>query len=478
MLRLGVGDIAGVTGASVLLAGGYEVAGEVAIDSRAVRPGALFVAFSGARANGNDYLGAAVAAGAACVVATAEPAAELLGAARAAGCAVLRAEGDDGGAFLMRLASAWRERHPEWLVVGVTGSVGKTTTKDMLRAAFGSQRRTFATRGNLNNLLGLPLTILSVPEGCEVVVCEMGMEFSGEIGRMAACARPALACITNVGTSHVGNVGSREGIARAKAEIVSGMRPAAGVTCALALTSANDYTDFIAREFARPAGIDVLLCGEGADDDVRATNVVTEGDGTTSLTLATRSWEGRVHVGVPGRQAVPDFLLAMALAERAGLDVGAAALACSDMERTGARLELARSAGGLTVVDDTYNASPSSMAAALDVLRELPCEGRRVAVLGEMAELGGDAAELHALVGAYAAATAPDLLVCVGGALASRVAEAALLVGFPANRVLRAADVAEALALLRGLVRPGDVVLAKASHAAGLDRLVKGVLDL
>ena len=196
MIRLSIQQVASATGAQVLCEGAADVAGEVVIDSRAVAPGGMFVAFAGERVDGNAYLASAASAGAAAVVASAEPAEKDLEAARAAGCAVLRAEADDCEEFLLRLARAWREMHPDWLVAAVTGSVGKTTTKEMLAAGFGSQRRCHATRGNLNNLIGGPLTVLSTPEDAEVVVCELGMNHPHEIDRLAAACQPALAAIT------------------------------------------------------------------------------------------------------------------------------------------------------------------------------------------------------------------------------------------------------------------------------------------
>lgn len=478
-MRISVGDACRVTGARALAGEDVVLEGEMTVDSRQAGPGRSFVAFRGERTDGNDYARAALDALAPCVVLSREPDAGLVEEARARGQAVLRAKDDDCVSFLLALAHEWRRRNPQWLVVGVTGSVGKTTTKDMLRAAFGSQRRTFATRGNLNSLIGLPLTLLAVPEGTEVVVAEMGMNHAGDIARMAACAEPALACVTNVGTSHIGNVGSREGIARAKAEIVSGMAPGAGVAPALALTSTNDYAALIARDYAGPRGVEVLWCGEREADDVRASDVTLADDGTASFRLSLPGgWEGRGHLGVPGRQAVLDLELAMALAWRAGLDPARALEAVGSMERTGMRLEVRRSASGVTVIDDSYNASPASMAAALDVLRRISVPGRRVAALGEMGEMGDEAPRMHALVGAYAAAADPDLLVLVGGALADECAQGALAVGYPADRVARAADVEQALGLLSGTLAPGDAVLVKASRAQGLDRLAKGVLAL
>lgn len=477
MLSMSVPDIARVTGAELLVEGTRDVSGEVVIDSRAVGEGGVFVAFAGERVDGNAYLAGAARSGAAAVVASAEPAPEAVSAAREAGCALLRAEGDDCEEFLLRLARAWRERHGEWVVVGVTGSVGKTTTKDMLAAAIGSQRRCHATAGNLNNLIGLPLTVLSAPEDSEVLVCELGMNHFHEIERMAACCTPTLACVTNVGTSHIGLLGSRENIARAKAEIVSGMRAHGELAPTLALMSSGDLSPFIAEGFAGPAGVDVLWAGSAEGDDVRAVEAEAVGDGRfRALVSCSDGWSRHVTPSVPGRKAVDDMLLALALVWRLGLDRDVAMDAVERMAATHMRLEVVEAPCGARLIDDSYNAAPASMASSLDVLCDLPGATRRVAVLGEMGELGDEAARLHGYVGAYAAAKGVDLLVLVGGELAGEMAEAARTMGLSEDAIECFPSVERATEVMAPVLGDGDVVLVKASRAAGLDAFVRGVL--
>ena len=475
MIRFGTDEIAQVTGADVLVGHGVSLSGEVLIDSRRLAPGDVFVAFAGERVDGNVFARAAVDAGAGAVVLSAEPQEGLLEAAAERGCAVFRAAGDDCEAFLMKLAAEWRERHPEWFVVGITGSVGKTTTKDLLRAAFASQRRVHATAGNLNNLLGLPLTILAAPEDAEVLVLEMGMNHTGEISRMTRTAQPTLACITNVGTSHIGLLGSREGIARAKAEMCEGMRAHGDMAPCLAITSSNDFAPLI-EELAAQHGVEVIHVGTNETDDVRLCDYEPLG---ASSRYVYRMVDGATIEGelpIPGRHALDDLALALALVERAGLDVNVAAAALASLERTGMRLDVRVSSSGVTVIDDSYNASPSSMAAALDVLKTIPASGRRIAVLGEMGEMGDEAPRLHALVGAYAAATSPDILVLIGDELAAEIAEGALSVGFSGDRIERFASVDDALQTIGPILADGDAVLVKASRSAGLDRFAKGVM--
>lgn len=478
MICMSIGDVARATGAEVLLEGASDVRGEVVIDSRAVAPGGMFVAFAGERVDGNAYLASAASAGAAAVVASSAVAEKDLDAARAAGCAVLRAAGDDCEEFLLRLARAWRELHPGWLVVAVTGSVGKTTTKEMLAAGFGSQRRCHATRGNLNNLIGGPLTVLSTPEDAEVVVCELGMNHAHEIERLSAACQPALAAITNVGTSHIGLLGSRENIARAKAEIVSGMRDHGGLSRALALTSSGDFTPFIEEGFCRPAGVGVMRVGSSAADDVRALGVTLDDEGRATVEIACADgWRRTARLAVPGRAAADDLLLAVALIWRAGLDRDAAVDAIETMPATSMRLDVREAASGARVIDDSYNAAPASMASSLDVLASMACTGRRVAVLGEMGELGDEAPRLHGYVGAYAAAKGVDLLVLVGDALAGEMAEAARTMGLSEDAIERFATVEDAVRVIGPVLGEGDLVLVKASRAAGLDNFVRGVLD-
>ena len=477
MIRISAGDIAKATGAELVCSGSREVAGEVVIDSRKAGEGSVFVAFAGENVDGNAYLARAVEAGAAAVVASAPVPDEALDAARAAGASVLRAAGDDCESFMIALAAEQRRRHPEWLVVGVTGSVGKTTTKDMLRAGFGVVRRTHATAGNLNNLIGCPLTVLAAPEDTEVVVCEMGMNHPHEIERLAGACAPALACVTTVGTSHIGILGSRENIARAKAEVVGGLRAHAGVGPLLALPSSCDYTPFIADGFARPAGVEVDLVGGRAGDSVRAEGVRLDAEGLPTFTASCADgWSREVSLNLPGRKVVDDFLIALDLIWRAGADRDAAVDAIEHMEHTALRLDVRTSPAGVRVIDDSYNAAPNSMASSLDVLAQMACDGRRVAVLGEMGELGDEAPRLHALTGAYAAAKGLDMLVFIGGDLADEMARAACTMGFSEDAVHRFAGVDEALAALKPVFAAGDLVLVKASRSEGLDRFAKEVL--
>lgn len=499
MFELTIRDVVEATKAQFLseAAGGEldrelleSVATSVVTDSRQVCEGSIFLCIKGERVDGNEYAQAAVEAGAAAVVLTTplvggQPNMHpnmLCGIARQRHCALLRADGDDAEEFLLRLAGAWRSRNPQWVVVGVTGSVGKTTTKDMLAAGLSVAGRVHATAGNHNNLIGMSLTLLSASADDEYVVCEMGMDHAGELTRLSAAARPDVALITNVGTSHIGNLGSREAIARAKAEIVSGMRPTkaddAKVASCLVITSDNDFGALIEGEYARPAGVEVVRVGTKANDVVRLGPATIDDLGHPSATVTfADGLELPVTLDMPGAHVLVDLVLALGIIGRLGADRAEALEAIAHMPRTAMRLEVKKVDGRPRVIDDSYNASPNSMAGALDVLAAMACEGRRIAVLGEIGELGDDSERLHGYVGAYAAAKNPDLLVFVGTEAARQMAEAARTMGFSDDRLEVFESGAEALAVLAPVFDEKDLVLVKASRFMGLDAFAKGVLS-
>ncbi|MBQ9058776.1 MAG: UDP-N-acetylmuramoyl-tripeptide--D-alanyl-D-alanine ligase [Atopobiaceae bacterium] len=450
-----------------------------AIDSRQVEPGCAFVAFVGENVDGNNYVDAALDAGAALCIMSAEASPEMLSHAQALGAAIVRAADDDCEELLLRLAADWRKRNPQWRVVGVTGSVGKTTTKDMLAAAAHTQWKTHATKGNFNSVIGAPLTILDAKPTDELLVLEMGMNHAGELDRISRAAQPDVALITNIGSSHVGLLGSRENIARAKAEIMVGMRPAeqSGVSAQLVLSSADDFTSFIEDELAAPRGISVIRVGQAPTDDVRLGSIELDEEGLAhfSLTSSHGNFEGCCPVR--GRAAVLDCALALAAIDALGGDIARAFEAVQDMPATHMRLELVSASNGMRIIDDSYNASPASMASALDVLSSMKHEGRKIAVLGEMGELGDDEKQLHALVGAYTAAKPLDLLVIVGTQAACDMEQAAKLMGMESSRIVRVDSVEAASEFLADQLSATDLMLVKASRAVGLDRLVREVLS-
>ena len=493
MVSVSIAQMCDATGAELLCGSADALVHGLTSDSRAVEQGTVFVGFAGERVNGNRFASQAIEAGAGAVVLSEPPAEGLEELAAAKGCALLRAAAatrlepseevtdPDATEFVLRLAADWRARNPQWVVVGVTGSVGKTTTKDMLACGLATSFATHATKGNFNNLIGLPLTLLAADAKDEVIVAEMGMNHAGELALLTEVGRPTVACITNVGTSHIGYLGSRENIARAKAEIVGGMTASAAaqgpVRPCLVLTDDNDFASFIEEGFCAPAGVESLRVGFAPESAVRAEHLVLDGEGKPSFDLVfSDGWRMPVTLDVPGRHVVSDFLIAMALVDRVGADRAAAADAMAHMPQSRMRLEVRSAPGRPRVIDDSYNASPSSMAAALDVLCAMSCTGRRVAVLGQVGELGDEAQRLHGYMGAYAAAKPLDLLVFVGDAGAAEMAEAARTMGFSEDRLELLPTAARALEVIGPILSEGDLVLAKGSRAVGLDVFAKGVL--
>lgn len=488
MISCTVDQLIEATGCALVAGDAHARVKGVAIDSRKASAGALFCAFAGEKVDGNDYAAAALRAGAGACALTREPDADALAAARERGAALVRCADDDAEEFMLRLAAWWRARQG-WCVVGVTGSVGKTTTKDMLAAALSTRYRVHATAGNYNNLIGVPMTLLSAPTDARVLVVEMGMNHPGEIARLAEVARPRVAVITNVGTSHIGLLGSRENIARAKGEIVAPLADAPASTVApeprLFLTAENDFTPFIEREFAAPAHVGVTLVGSHERSALVSADVTLDEDARPSFEVRVcerigdtpegTSWHQ--CLGLTGSQCVPDCLLAVAVALYLGCDARAVSEALASLEPTHMRQEVVRAACGCRIIDDSYNASPDSTAAALDALCSMRPEdgGRRIAVLGEIGELGEQEGRLHELVGAYAAAKPLDLLVIVGTERADHMERAARLMGFSEDKIVRVADVEALTRVVGPVLAPGDLVLVKASRAAYLDRFVKAM---
>lgn len=449
------------------------------IDTRTIKPGDMFVAFPGERVDGNDFVPMAIESGASCALVTREPEPAVVEQAAAAGCALIMQWQPDPERFLLSLASAWREQNSTWVVVGVTGSVGKTTTKEMLAAALGTMYPVHATSGNYNSLIGVALTVLAAGPEHRVLVLEMGMNHAGELFRQTRSVRPNLAVITNIGTSHIGNLGSREGIARAKAEVLSGLEATPFVMGGgrkLYMRGEEDFVELVSQ-LALYEGVDVVLCGTAEGNEVRRTRPVLDEEGKASFAIRYADGEELpIHLSIPGTHVADDALLAAAVADAMRCPRASVLEAVGRVRPYAMRLETVRVEGRPGVIDDSYNASPASMAGALDVLAATPCEGRRVAVLGEMGEMGQDAPRLHGYVGAYAAAKGIDLLVTVGGELAAEMVEAAKTCGFSADRIESFATVADAAKTIIPVLDERDLVLVKASRAAALDAFAKEVL--
>lgn len=461
----------------------------VATDSRAVPAGGLFVAVVGERVDGNDYAAAALQAGAAAVACTRAPDAGLVALAQERGAALLAVDDGDAERFLLDLASWWRSRL-NCLVVGVTGSSGKSTTKEMVAAVLAGAYRTHATRGNLNSLIGAPLTVLACPLDAQAMVVEMGMNHRHEIEAIARMARPHLGVVTNVGTAHIGILGSRDEIARAKAELVEALPatdPADPYPGCVFLWGEDDYTPWIAAAVAGPRGVAVRTFGTEPADDVCGAGLRALPDGRTrgicTVAPGVRG-EGMsldVACNVPGAHCALDALAAVAVGAWLGIPGELIERAVASVEPMPMRQQVAAAPGGFAVVDDSYNANPDSMRRAVDLLCATQVAagvavGRRVACLGDMGELGERGCELHAEMGAHVAASAVDVLVAVGP-LSRGMADAARAAGMADDAVFTCDDADGAAVLLRRVLRAGDAVLIKASRSTGLDATVKAVMQ-
>jgi UDP-N-acetylmuramoyl-tripeptide--D-alanyl-D-alanine ligase len=452
-------DLQRLTGGRLLRRSGRLVRGG-AVDSRLVRPGELFAALPGERTDGHRFLGQAAAAGAAALLVARPPSA-----------AQLEALGDvtvvqvpDVLVALGAVAAGWRSRFDP-LVVGVTGSVAKTSVKEAIATVLEAACSTLRSEGNRNNEIGLPLTLLRLGPEHRAVVLEMGMYAAGEIADLARIARPRIGVVTAVAGVHLSRLGSLAAIERAKAELVEAL-PSNGV----AILNQDDRR---VRRMAERTAARVLGYGFSADADVGASEVVSAGLAGMRFTLRLPATGGRrpqrlaAQVPTLGRLSVHNALAAAAVGIAAGIGGPEIVRALARGWSAPHRGEVRR-LGRVTVIDDAYNASPSSVVAALDLLAGLP--GRRVAVLGEMLELGKAAARGHRDVGIAAAATC-DLLVVVGPG-ARAIAEGAREAGLDPSRVLEARDREAALDTLRSRLQPGDVVLVKASRGVELERLV------
>ena len=422
----------------------------VTTDSREVCPGCIFVAFPGERFDGHDFAAKALEAGAFCVVLN-HPV-EGVPAEKAVLCA------DSYHAMMVMGANYRSQFHPR--VVGVTGSVGKTTTKQMCYAAIEGFGNTIKTEGNQNNELGLPRTMFRIGNETEYAVVEMGMSHLGEIERLSRCARPDVGIITCIGVSHIGNLGSQENICKAKLEICAGLPEGAPLVL-------NGDDPFLRKaelpEHVRPVWFS--LGDEGAD--VCALSIQQEADGMSFVLEDHEEGTFMVHIPAMGRHNVANALAAYCAATRLGLNARKVLRGISSFEQTGMRQKIVHS-NGVDVIEDCYNANPDSMKAALAMFREYPCK-RRFALLGDMLELGDISRAAHEEVGRQAVENKVDYLVTYGEQ-AKRIAVVAAAKGLP---TLHADTYAQAADALLNKMQPGDALLVKASRGMALEKVLE-----
>jgi len=457
-------ELEALTGGRLIRASDRPIRG-AAVDSRLVEPGALFVALAGERTDGHRFLAEAARAGAAALLVSADPPAGEL--AALGELTILRVPDTLRG--LHAIAAGWRARFDP-LVVGVTGSIAKTSVKEAVATVLAADRPTLRSEGNQNNEIGLPLTILRLGPQDEAAVLEMGMYVGGEIRDLARIACPRIGVVTAVLGVHLSRIGTIDAVEDAKAELVEALPPDG-----VAVLNADDPR--VLRMASRtPAR--VLTYGFADDAAVGAEAIASAGlEGMRfRLRLPAAAPGGparRVAASIPalGRLSVHNALAAAAVGSAAGMTPAAIVAALTGGWSAPHRGQVVR-AGGVTIVDDAYNASPASVRAALELLAGLP--GRRVAVLGEMLELGDAADAGHREVGRAAASVCE--LLCVVGVGAEGIAAGAREAGLPDGRLIESADRDSVVANLPATLRPGDVVLVKASRGIALDVLVDGLV--
>ena len=445
-------ELAGATGGRLLARSDRPILG-AAVDSREVGPGNLFVALPGERTDGHRFVGAALDMGATAVL-VAEPPDAWLVDGRDATVVIV----PDPLRGLQAIAAEWRTRFDP-LVVGVTGSIAKTSTKEAVAAVLGAAMPTLRNEGNLNNEIGLPLTVLRLRGEHRAAVLEMGMYVGGEIADLARIGRPEIGIVTAVQPVHLSRIGTIEAVEQAKGELVEAL-PADGV----AILNADDER---VRRMASRTRARAITYGFAPDADVRADDVVSRGAEGMRFRLVAPGVDRNVATPSLGRLAVHNALAGAAVGLAAGipLDLIVAGLAAGWSAPH--RGELIR-AGDVTIVDDSYNASPGSVVAALELLAGM--DGRRIAVLGEMLELGSEHDAGHRRVGEAAAQVADRLIVV--GAGAEAIADGARDAHMAVEAVTTVADRAAAREQLLAELKPGDVVLVKASRGIALDLLV------
>ncbi|MFJ9587124.1 UDP-N-acetylmuramoyl-tripeptide--D-alanyl-D-alanine ligase [Streptomyces acidicola] len=458
MIALSLAEIAEVVGGQTydIPDPSVRVTGPVVRDSREAGPGSLFVAFVGERVDGHDFARQVVEAGAAAVLAS-----------RPVGVPAIVVE--DVQTALGALARHVVQKLGTTLVA-LTGSAGKTSTKDLIAQVLQRKAPTVWTPGSLNNEIGLPLTALGATEETKFLVLEMGARGVGHIRYLADLTPPKIGLVLNVGSAHIGEFGGRDQIARAKGELVE-VLPEEGA----AILNADDP---LVRAMASRTKAKVILFGESGEADVRAENVRLTDSGQPAFRLQTPSGASDVTMRLYGEHHVSNALAAAAVAHELGMSAEEIATALSEAGSLSRwRMEVTERPDGVTVVNDAYNANPESMRAALRALAAMGNGRRTWAVLGKMAELGDEALAEHDAVGRLAVRLNVSKLVAVGGREASWLQLGAYNEGSWGEESVHVSDAQAAVDLLRSELRPGDVVLVKASRSVGLESVAQALLD-
>jgi len=428
------------------------------IDSRTLRPGELFIALRGPNFDGTDYVPEAVEKGAAGVLVMEPP--DLPG---SDGPAIIRV--NDTLAALHKLAAHIRGRK-RLRVVGITGSTGKTTTKEMLVTLLKCRYRTSYSRGNLNNLYGLPLSFLRMKDDAEVMVCEMGMSSRGEIKKLAAIAAPDMGVITNIYPVHLEFFSSVREIAQAKKELLDGMDPDGTAV----FNQDNPLTREITADFP---GKKISFSLEGLGD-YTASQIRSLGIDGTAFRVRSKSREGAFRISLTGKHHVANALAALAAASELGAPWEKMETALAGLLPMEGRGRIIPTENGFHIIDDSYNSNPAALSQAAAMLAGMACRGKKILAAGDMRELGSEAPARHREAGKEIAGLGIDILVGVGE-LAAEICGGALAAGMPESQVFQVVYSEEAVPLLQDLLVRGDIVLIKGSRAVGMDVIIKAL---
>ena len=462
-ITLTAGEVAAAAGGEVLQGDPRQTIAAISIDSRRLAAGDFFVAIRGERFDGHRFVADALAHGAAGALVDVLP--PGVGADGRRDRPVL-IRGADTTAALQDVARQVRRRAAS-TVVAITGSAGKTTTKEVTAELLSARYRVFRNKGNLNNHIGLPLSLLELRDGPDVAVVELGMNHPGEIRTLVGIAEPDVRVWTNVGDAHLGFFASPDAIADAKGEILEHATLQSRI-----VANANDPR-IVSRLGAFPGR--VITFGIETAADVEARAVETLGLDGTSAEVRTHAGSARLHTPLLGLGNLANVLAATAVAVELGIPLPEIVARAATLGPAAHRGELLRLPGGVTVVDDSYNSSPAALARALETIGVATGSARKAAVLGEMLELGAHSERLHAECGRAAAAAGLQWLITVGGPPAASMAAAAISAGMPRSAVRHVATSEDAAAAALETVRPGDLILVKGSRGIGTDLVVERI---
>ena len=434
--------------------GEYNEAAEascVVIDSRLIEEGGVFIATKGERVDGHSFIGQVFEKGALAVVCEELP-------ENPAGPCILV----DNSLLALKYIAAFYREQLDCHVIGITGSVGKTSTKEMVASVLSQGKKVCATEGNHNNEVGVPLTILRIRDDDECAVVEMGINHFEEMTRLSHIARPDTVLITNIGECHLENLGDRDGVLKAKSEIFEYFTGKGGII----LNGMDDELNTITEvKGIKPIRFGFSGMTEGRAPDYRADNVQDCGLYGSNVTIkGPKAFRINVHIPLSGDHMILNATAAAAVGKLLGLKSKQIKTGIESVKATGGRSNIIKS-GKLTIIDDCYNANPTSVRAAIDLLCK--AEGRKMAVLGDMYELGGHENKLHADIGAYAKERGVDVLICAGP-LCKSMAEAF-------DGALWYKDTDEVCRMIRRQVRAGDTILIKASHGMHYEKVVESI---